>query len=63
MKMVGELTVLVLLCAVCAGCSHQANGTSGPEAVHNDAVKVTSTQKLSCRNKPNFEGMLRTLCY
>lgn len=62
MKLIRGLTMIVLFSAL-FGCSHQSEVVTKTLAVARNEVRMTSPPKASCRNKPNFEGMLRTLCY
>ncbi len=62
MKLMRGLTVIVAFFAL-LGCSNQSNVALKPHTAARNQVRMTPPPKAECRNKPNFEGMLRTLCY
>ncbi|MFS2154822.1 MULTISPECIES: hypothetical protein [unclassified Rhizobium] len=61
MKLIRGLTIAIIFCPV-FGCSHQGKVVTKPYPAK-DQVRMTSPLVESCRGKPNYEGMLRTLCY
>jgi PBP1b-binding outer membrane lipoprotein LpoB len=58
-----RIAIAFALLIVFSGCSAENASTVRLVTAQNGSAEKNSADRQGCRSKPNFEGMMRTLCY
>jgi hypothetical protein len=63
MNAVQKIAIISIISIIFSACSTYNGSSERSVAPHSTSPDKESVERQGCRSKPNFEGMMRTLCY